>query len=123
MSSDPQLDGERTGNWEPRHPVYFPRDHWFYIATRDASAWRVPTDGDADGFVIDGVLIETLFRKAKVPDPTSMVHPLPRGGERKVFENTLHLDWLVEGMRHLEEYGVFQDEDGGDDVRVFETLD
>ena len=87
--------------------------------------WRVPADGDADGFVCDGVLLESLFRKAKVPDPTSLVHPMPRGGERKVFENTLHLNWLVEGLRHLEEYGVFQDEDedGGDDVRVFETPD
>ena len=63
---------------------------------------------DADGFVCDGVLLESLFRKAKVPDPTSLVHPMPRGGERKVFENTLHLDWLMDSISFCEA----RDEDG-----------
>ena len=89
------------------------RSEDLYQATAVAWPWGDPADGDADYAVLPIAFVETLFRKAPVPDPTSL-QAVP------FISSCLHLhDYLEPMLQLMVAEDLLAEDDGGGGVYVF----
>mmetsp|Transcript_27505 Transcript_27505/g.68371 ORF Transcript_27505/g.68371 Transcript_27505/m.68371 type:complete len:161 (-) Transcript_27505:847-1329(-) len=94
-------------------------DNNFYISTSGALPyWREPADEAEDRMTIPVVFIESILRRAPVPNPGSLK-------ERKCLESTLSLDFINNWVSVLvDELGMISPEDGDEDaVKDFADFD
>ncbi|KAL1524410.1 hypothetical protein AB1Y20_019305 [Prymnesium parvum] len=93
-------------------------DNNFFISTSNALPWKEPADQAEDRMTIPVIFIESLLRKAPVPDPSSLNGKL-------CLESVLSLDFINNWISVLvDELGMLAAEDGDQDaVRDFADFD
>mmetsp|Transcript_31452 Transcript_31452/g.78376 ORF Transcript_31452/g.78376 Transcript_31452/m.78376 type:complete len:397 (+) Transcript_31452:117-1307(+) len=93
-------------------------DNNFYVSTAGAMPWREPDDAPGDRMVVPGIFVESLLRKAPVPDPSKLK-------DMGCLSSVLSLSFINQWLSVLvDELHLIAAEDGdADSVRDFKDFD
>mmetsp|Transcript_12013 Transcript_12013/g.25360 ORF Transcript_12013/g.25360 Transcript_12013/m.25360 type:complete len:136 (-) Transcript_12013:361-768(-) len=73
MSVDFDYDENQGNSAHTECLLSIETDNNFYVATSGALPWREPDNAPGDRMVVPGIFVESLLRKAVVPDPSSLI--------------------------------------------------
>ena len=115
MIFEEDLSGVRDQN----NFIAFPVDSAFYKSTMKALAWQDCFNNNTGHRMVPGVIVESLFRRAPVADPDSLII-------HGIMTKCLDVDgYLVGALDLLVTEGLLEkeDEDGNTEGREFESQD
>ena len=111
--------GEDRGNTSrPNCPLSIAREEDFFKATEHVMGYKEPEDGDAAYMIAPRIAFERLVREARVEDPKAL-------NATQLLPACVHVDTIAQAIEGLVEHRLLavEDDDDGNEVRVFETYD
>mmetsp|Transcript_13267 Transcript_13267/g.33120 ORF Transcript_13267/g.33120 Transcript_13267/m.33120 type:complete len:164 (+) Transcript_13267:134-625(+) len=118
MSVDFDYDENQGNSAHTECLLSMETDNNFYVATSGALPWREPDNAPGDRMVVPGIFVESLLRKAPVPDPSSL-------NDKGCLSSVLGIAFINQWLGVLvDELHLIAAEDGDtESVRDFKDFD